>query len=224
MWFESETLLQDISWCRLFNLLYQVTLMVIIWIFPCLFRTPLLQALIGLFELPEDDSIPDDEHFIDIEDTPGYQTAFSQLAFAGKKEHDPIGDAVGNPKILLAQSLHKLSTAFPGRVRLNTQEVIFRSNTQCVLTTEVTMTWFSFVWNKTTVNRIVFFLSPFIVAQVPSMLSTSLNAEALQYLQGYLQAASVQLLWNWCDEETTIRCRSSHSGLRSHSRPASAEL
>uniref|UniRef100_A0A3Q3F9K2 Exportin-2 n=1 Tax=Labrus bergylta TaxID=56723 RepID=A0A3Q3F9K2_9LABR len=106
--------------------------------------TPLLQALIGLFELPEDDSIPDDEHFIDIEDTPGYQTAFSQLAFAGKKEHDPIGDAVGNPKILLAQSLHKLSTACPGRV--------------------------------------------------PSMLTTSLNAEALQYLQGYLQAATVQLV------------------------------
>uniref|UniRef100_A0A674CES5 Exportin-2 n=1 Tax=Salmo trutta TaxID=8032 RepID=A0A674CES5_SALTR len=106
--------------------------------------TPLLQALIGLFELPEDDSIPDDEHFIDIEDTPGYQTAFSQLAFAGKKEHDPIGEVVSNPKILLAQSLHKLSTACPGRV--------------------------------------------------PSMLSTSLNAEALQYLQGYLQAASVQLV------------------------------
>lgn len=106
--------------------------------------TPLLQALIGLFELPEDDSIPEDEHFIDIEDTPGYQTAFSQLAFAGKKEHDPIGDAVGNPKILLAQSLHKLSTACPGRV--------------------------------------------------PSMLSTSLNAEALQFLQGYLQAATVQLV------------------------------
>lgn len=80
-------------------------------------RTPLLQSLIGLFELPEDDSVPDDEHFIDIEETPGYQTAFSQLAFAGKKEHDPIGDAVGNPKIHLAQSLHKLSTACPGRVR-----------------------------------------------------------------------------------------------------------
>lgn len=79
-------------------------------------RPLVLQALIGLFELPEDDSVPDDEHFVDIEDTPGYQTAFSQLAFAGKKEHDPIGDAVRNPKILLAQSLHKLSTAFPGRV------------------------------------------------------------------------------------------------------------
>ncbi|NXT29108.1 XPO2 protein, partial [Syrrhaptes paradoxus] len=106
--------------------------------------TPLLQALIGLFELPEDDTIPDDEHFIDIEDTPGYQTAFSQLAFAGKKEHDPVGQMVNNPRIHLAQSLHKLSTACPGRV--------------------------------------------------PSMLSTSLNAEALQYLQGYLQAARVTLL------------------------------
>ena len=81
-------------------------------------RTPLLQSLIGLFELPEDDTIPDEEHFIDIEDTPGYQTAFSQLAFAGKKEHDPVGQMVNNPKIHLAQSLHKLSTACPGRVRV----------------------------------------------------------------------------------------------------------
>ncbi|XP_007446458.1 PREDICTED: exportin-2 isoform X2 [Lipotes vexillifer] len=106
--------------------------------------TPLLQSLIGLFELPEDNTIPDEEHFIDIEDTPGYQTAFSQLAFAGKKEHDPVGQMVNNPRIHLAQSLHKLSTACPGRV--------------------------------------------------PSMVSSSLNAEALQYLQGYLQAASVTLL------------------------------
>ncbi|KAM3923511.1 exportin-2 isoform 1-T3 [Leptodactylus fuscus] len=106
--------------------------------------TPLLQALIGLFELPEDDTIPDDEHFIDIEDTPGYQTAFSQLAFAGRKEHDPIGDMVSNPKILLAQSLHKLSTSCPGRI--------------------------------------------------PSMISSSLNADALQFLQGYLQVASVSLV------------------------------
>ena len=37
-------------------------------------RVPLLQALIGLFELPEDDSIPEDEHFIEIEDTPGTET------------------------------------------------------------------------------------------------------------------------------------------------------
>ena len=31
----------------------------------------LLEALIGLFELPEDESTAADEHFIDVEDTPG---------------------------------------------------------------------------------------------------------------------------------------------------------
>ena len=30
----------------------------------------LLEALVKLFELPEDDSTPDDEHLIEIEDTP----------------------------------------------------------------------------------------------------------------------------------------------------------
>ncbi|XP_032826379.1 exportin-2 [Petromyzon marinus] len=77
---------------------------------------PLLQSLIGLFELPEDDSVADDEHFVEVEDTPGYQAAFSQLAFAGRKEHDPLGASVPNAKIHLAQSLGKLSTARPGRV------------------------------------------------------------------------------------------------------------
>jgi exportin-2 (importin alpha re-exporter) len=50
----------------------------------------LLLALISLFELPEDESIPDDEHFIEIEDTPGYQTAYSQLIFAGRPDYDPV--------------------------------------------------------------------------------------------------------------------------------------
>ena len=79
--------------------------------------TPLLQALISLFELPEDDSIPDDEHFIEIEDTPGYQTAFSQLIFAGIKDHDPFRELVPNPKAHLAQSLHKLSSEHPGKLQ-----------------------------------------------------------------------------------------------------------
>jgi hypothetical protein len=34
-------------------------------------RISLIENLIGLFELPEDTSVPDDEHFIDVEDTPG---------------------------------------------------------------------------------------------------------------------------------------------------------
>ena len=39
----------------------------------------LLQALIGLFELPEDDSLPADEHFIEIEDTPGMYCKFGNF-------------------------------------------------------------------------------------------------------------------------------------------------
>ena len=77
----------------------------------------LLQALISLFELPEDDSLPDDEHFIEIEDTPGYQTAYSQLIFAGTKEHDPFGAVVQDAKTHLAQSLLKLSSQHPGKLQ-----------------------------------------------------------------------------------------------------------
>jgi len=77
--------------------------------------TPLLQALIGLFELPEDDSVPDDEHFIDVEDTPGYQNAFSQLAYASKKENDPFHEVL-DPKEYLAKQLYGLSLQHPGKL------------------------------------------------------------------------------------------------------------
>lgn len=76
---------------------------------------PLLQALVDLFELPEDDTIPDDEHFVEVEDTPGYQTAYSQLAFAGKKETDPFA-AIPNVRFNLVQSLGKLSVTYPGKI------------------------------------------------------------------------------------------------------------
>lgn len=76
---------------------------------------PLLVALIGLFELPEDDSVPDDEHFIDVEDTAGYQSAFCQLVFAGKSEFDPINGAIPDARLYLAQCLHKLSANNPGK-------------------------------------------------------------------------------------------------------------
>jgi exportin-2 (importin alpha re-exporter) len=80
------------------------------------FWAPLLQALIGLFELPEDESVPDDEHFIEIEDTPGYQTAYSQLAFAGQRPTDDPAANVADARANLAQSLHKLSVGHPGMV------------------------------------------------------------------------------------------------------------
>lgn len=79
------------------------------------FWPQLLQALIGLFELPEDDSIPDDEHFVDIEDTSGYQTAYSQLVFAGKKSYDPC-EEVADVKLYLAKSLHSMSKHHPGKL------------------------------------------------------------------------------------------------------------
>ncbi|XP_069676561.1 exportin-2 [Periplaneta americana] len=76
---------------------------------------PLLQALIGLFELPEDESTLPDDHFIEVEDTPGYQAAYSQLAFANKLDHDPL-QGLGDPRLHLAQSLQQLSAAYPGRL------------------------------------------------------------------------------------------------------------
>ena len=75
----------------------------------------LLQALLGLLELPPDESTPDDEHFVEIEETPGYQAAYSQLAFAGRPERDPLS-GVANPRHNLAAALHKLSVGSPGMV------------------------------------------------------------------------------------------------------------
>merc|ERR1719336_3741745 len=85
---------------------------------------PLLTALIALFELPEDSSIPDDEHFIEIEDTPGYQTAYSQLIFAGKASSDPVELAgIGDPRQHLIQNLSKLSSSRPGQVPALVQQL-----------------------------------------------------------------------------------------------------
>lgn len=77
---------------------------------------PLLSVLIGLFELPEDTSTPDDEHFIEVEDTPGYQAAYCQLAFAGSTEHDPFAASIPDAKIYLANCLNKLSGDHPGKI------------------------------------------------------------------------------------------------------------
>ena len=85
---------------------------------------PLLEALVALFELPEDSSIPDDEHFIEIEDTPGYQTAYSQLIFAGKASSDPVELAgIGDPRQYLIQNLSKLSSSRPGQVPALVQQL-----------------------------------------------------------------------------------------------------
>jgi len=76
----------------------------------------LLNSLVTLFEQPTDETTPADEHFIDIEDTPGYQTAFCQLVFASKRSPDPYHGSVADPKVHLAQSLQKLSVRYPGKL------------------------------------------------------------------------------------------------------------
>lgn len=53
------------------------------------FRVPLLNSLIGLFELPEDNTpIVAKEEL--VEDLADYSPAYSQLAHAQKPQHDPL--------------------------------------------------------------------------------------------------------------------------------------
>ena len=60
--------LSDVANCiNRFTLLADVYLTDIV----CIDRPLLLESIIGLFELPEDESVPDDEHFIEVDETPG---------------------------------------------------------------------------------------------------------------------------------------------------------
>lgn len=76
----------------------------------------LLEKLICLFEMPEDNSTPDDEHFIDVEDTPGYQESFNQLLSVKQKDPDPFHGEVPSDRIYLAKRLSVLSSSIPGQV------------------------------------------------------------------------------------------------------------
>jgi exportin-2 (importin alpha re-exporter) len=76
----------------------------------------LLECLIGLFELPEDTSTAEDEHFIDVEDTPSYSGGFNQLHSASKREPDPFKGEIPNAKACLAKSLEALSNSVPNKV------------------------------------------------------------------------------------------------------------
>ena len=49
-----------------------------------------MQALVGLFELPEAEDGPEDAHFVDVDESQGYQAAFSQLLFAPVPKYDPL--------------------------------------------------------------------------------------------------------------------------------------
>ncbi|CAK1543500.1 unnamed protein product [Leptosia nina] len=71
------------------------------------------QALISLFELPVDESSLPDDHFIEVDDTPGYQAQYAQLACAKSQHADPLA-GIDDPKKHLVESLLAVSQAHPG--------------------------------------------------------------------------------------------------------------
>lgn len=75
----------------------------------------LLETIIAVFELPEEES-NDNEHFIEIEEASSYQACYSRLVFASKKEPDPLTE-IEDPKLYLAQSLHRLSQKYSGKLK-----------------------------------------------------------------------------------------------------------
>lgn len=75
----------------------------------------LLQALLTFFELPVDESILPDDHFIEVDDTPSYQTTSAKLNFANNTKNDPL-QAISEPRQFLVQSLASLGNSQPGRL------------------------------------------------------------------------------------------------------------
>lgn len=63
----------------------------------------MLQALIELFELPPDESSIEGDNFVEIEDTAGYQVAYSQLNFATGKKDDPVSEVADGKRFLIEQ-------------------------------------------------------------------------------------------------------------------------
>lgn len=68
----------------------------------------LLEATIGLFELPQDDTLLADDHFIEVDDTPTFEQAYSKLNFAKGSQIDPL-PGLEDPRQLLAQGIGALN-------------------------------------------------------------------------------------------------------------------
>ena len=49
-----------------------------------------MQALLMFFEMPLDESTLPEDHFIEIDDTPTYQTSSAKLNFANNTKPDPL--------------------------------------------------------------------------------------------------------------------------------------
>ncbi|EFA07339.1 exportin-2 [Tribolium castaneum] len=79
------------------------------------FWPQLLQALIMFFEMPLDESSLPDDHFIEIDDTPTFQTTSAKLNFANIAKPDPL-QSFGEPRQFLSQNLATLGRAQPGKL------------------------------------------------------------------------------------------------------------
>ncbi|XP_017781726.1 PREDICTED: exportin-2 [Nicrophorus vespilloides] len=77
--------------------------------------TALLQALLCFFEMPRDETTFPDDHFVEIDDTPSFQTTSAKLNFANAAKSDPL-QAISEPRQFLAQSLATLGSSQPGRL------------------------------------------------------------------------------------------------------------
>ncbi|CAH1099878.1 unnamed protein product [Psylliodes chrysocephalus] len=75
----------------------------------------LLQALLSFFEMPRDETTLPDDHFIEVDDTPTFQTASAKLNFANGVKNDPL-QAITEPRQFLVQSLATLGGSQPGRL------------------------------------------------------------------------------------------------------------
>ncbi|XP_076259837.1 chromosome segregation 1 [Rhynchophorus ferrugineus] len=74
-----------------------------------------LLALLMFFELPPDETTFPDDHFIEVDDTPAYQTSNAKLNFANANKEDPVS-GLGEPRQFLVQSLAALGNSQPGRL------------------------------------------------------------------------------------------------------------
>ncbi|KAF2896616.1 hypothetical protein ILUMI_09559 [Ignelater luminosus] len=75
----------------------------------------LLQVLINFFEGKVDESTFPDDHFIEVDDTPAYQTTSAKLNFANNAKSDPL-QGVNEPREYLVQNLALLGNSQPGRL------------------------------------------------------------------------------------------------------------
>nr|CAI5867499.1 unnamed protein product [Callosobruchus analis] len=65
--------------------------------------------------MPIDESTLPDDHFIEVDDTPAFQTASARLNFANSTKNDPL-EGVSEPRQFLVQNLSTLGSSQPGRL------------------------------------------------------------------------------------------------------------